>query len=135
MNNDTVYSDQTGYTDARDQNSDMGTNPACGADVGCGCGKKMMLACKDLCQRFLDSRVVISYQMTTRICKASEVGQEATSPSKGKGETGETYSANGHTMDKKGRCVLRPLDMVVGSLLVCSVMSLMTAMKCLCRCK
>ncbi len=92
------------------------------------CCQRMIAACKDMCTRFLDSRISVSYNITTQLRRASERGTEKN----GKQASGGTSPC---TMAKQGTMELRPLDLAASAMLICVLSSVCVAIKCMCKCK
>ncbi len=104
-----------------------------------GCCKKMIAACKDMCHRFLGTRVAISYDMTTRIicgeCGRKSQGQHATQGvSNTNAPKGKSSAADQNTMTKQGELELRLTDIVASAVMICAVTSALSAIKSLCGC-
>lgn len=81
-----------------------------------------------MCTRFLDSRISVSYNITTQMHKARESGTEKN----GKQASGGTTPG---TMTKQGTLELRLLDLAVGAMLICAFSSICVAIKCMCKCR
>ena len=86
------------------------------------CCSNMMIACKDLCNRFMSARLGISYDISTRI-KGGE----------GQGLSQEQQSNN--VMTKQGEMEIRMSDLAIGAVVTCAFMSVMCAVKRMCCCK
>ena len=92
------------------------------------CCQKMMSACKDMCNRFLDSRISVAYNITTQTHKPHETGTDKG----GKSASGKTPAC---AMTKQGTLELRPMDMAIGAMLICVISSMCVAIKSMCKCK
>ena len=87
-----------------------------------GCCSKMMIACKDLCNRFMSARLGISYDISTRIVGGEEQ------------ETSQGQQCN-NAMTKQGEMEIRMADLAIGAVVACAFMSVMCAVKRMCCCK
>ena len=97
----------------------------CGCTEPSGCCQKMMAACKDMCTRFLDARIAVTYSISTDIKKASD----GKAPEKA---SGKTQAGCKNSMVKEGSMEIRALDLTVGMMVACAFMSVMAMIKGFC---
>lgn len=132
--------DQTGYpaqeagntqaSNSADGSIDNGS--ACDTRASCGCCQKMMTACRDLCTRFLDTRISVSYSMTTRIHGGGKGQGSAKDQTQGQKPQGTSAGGEKNQMTKEGTIELRALDLTVGLVMACTFLTVMAMLKGLC---
>lgn len=83
--------------------------------------------------RFLGSRIEITYHVTSRLCKAGEASAAQSAAQSGASSGVSDRAQAPNTMTKQGTLSIRPIDLTVGAALLCLAATLCHMVKGICR--